>query len=77
MINTRKIKGRMVELGITQKDLSKAIGISQTAVCQKLSNKRPMNLKEAEEISRLLCIGNEEFSIYFFENEVAQSNKRP
>lgn len=74
MINTRKIKGRMVELGITQKDLSKAIGISQTAVCQKLSNKRPMNLKEAEEISKLLYIGNEEFSIYFFENEVAQSN---
>lgn len=35
MINTRKIKGRLVELGLTQKDVALALNIAQATVSQK------------------------------------------
>lgn len=68
MINTLKIKGRMVELGITQKDLAKELGIATPTVSQKINNARSMKLEEAEKISVLLKINETQFSRYFFYN---------
>lgn len=66
MINSKKIKGRLVELGMTQKDISSCLGISQPTVNQKINNIRPMGLDEAEKIADLLQISSEEFKEYFF-----------
>ena len=66
MINSKKIKGRLVELGMTQKDISSYLGISQPTVNQKINNTRPMGLDEAEKIADLLQISSEEFKEYFF-----------
>lgn len=66
MINSNKIKGRMAELGLTQKDVSKALSIAQPTANQKINNIRPMDLNEADALSTLLKIGPEEFSTYFF-----------
>lgn len=66
MINSKKIKGRLVELGMTQKDISSYLGISQPTVNQKINNIRPMGLDEAEKIADLLQISSEEFREYFF-----------
>lgn len=66
MINSNKIKARLVELGMTQKDISSYLGISQPAVNQKINNIRPMGLDEAEKIANLLRISSEEFKEYFF-----------
>lgn len=66
MVNTRKIKARMCEQQITQKDLAKAMGLAQPTVNQKLNNIRPMDLNEAERLSGLLKISPEEFAEYFF-----------
>ncbi len=71
LINTNKIKGRMVEMQITQKDVANFLGLAQPTVNQKINNIRPMNLNEAEKISDLLNITPEEFAIYFFSNVVA------
>lgn len=71
MINTNKIKGRMAELGITQKDLAKALKISPPTVSQKINNVRPMDLSEAEIMTEILKIQSDEFAEYFFCNNVA------
>ena len=56
MINSNKIKGRMAELGITQKDVSKALDIAPPTVSQKINNVRPMDLNEAEALAKMLKI---------------------
>lgn len=66
MVNSNKIKGRMVELGYRQKDIAKALQISSPAVSQKLNNVRPTNLDEAKLLAEILKIDNEEFGKYFF-----------
>lgn len=66
MINTNKIKGRMVELGLTQKDVSIALKLAQPTINQKINNIRPMDLSEAEALAKLLQINDSEFSLYFF-----------
>ncbi len=66
MINSNKIKGRMVELGYTQKDVAKKLRLSTPAVNQKINNARPTNLDEAKAIAEMLNIENEDFGVYFF-----------
>lgn len=66
MINAKKLKQRMRERSVTQIELAKKIGLSKTALCQKINNIRPMMLTEAEEIATTLDISNCQFSGYFF-----------
>lgn len=75
LINTSKIKGRLAELGLTQKDVSKALGIAQPTANQKINNNRPMDLSEAEKLGDLLKLSPNDFETYFFYTEVAQGNK--
>ena len=66
LINVSKIKGRLAELDLTQKDVAKALGIAPPTVSQKLNRVRPMDLEEAEKLANLLEIKDEEFKDYFF-----------
>lgn len=66
MPNVRRIKGRMAELGITQKVLAKAVNCSQTAISQKINGQRPLYLDEAQRIAEALHIQHTEFVDYFF-----------
>lgn len=66
LINSNKLKGRLVEKGLTQKDVANILGIAQPTVNQKINNVRPMDLNEAEKLAELLDIKPEEFQIYFF-----------
>lgn len=66
VINSKKIKGRMRELDITQMDVAKALKIAQPTANQKINNIRPLNLDEAEILAELLKISDDEFGIYFF-----------
>nr|DAS48319.1 MAG TPA: helix-turn-helix domain protein [Caudoviricetes sp.] len=66
VINTSKLKGRMVEKGITQKQMAEMLGIAPPTVCQKLNNIRPMDLSEAETLMHILDIKPDEFGVYFF-----------
>lgn len=68
MINTRKIKARMVELGLTQKDLAKPeiLDCSEPTVSQKLNHVRPMTLDEAEKLGKALQLTDQEYYYYFF-----------
>ena len=66
MPNTEKIKERMSELGITQSELARYINIATPTMCQKINNIRPLSLKEAEEVAKVLKIDDRDFGTYFF-----------
>jgi transcriptional regulator with XRE-family HTH domain len=66
MINANKIKGRMREMGLVQKDIARYLRISPPTVSQKLSGARPMDLNEAKALAEMLKIQNDEFGLYFF-----------
>lgn len=71
MVNSNKLKGRIVELGLTQKDLAKALGIATPTISQKINNVRSMSLDEAFAIADILKIPDEQFREYFFKDEIA------
>lgn len=66
MLNVAKVRGRMAELKLTQKDVSEALGIALPTVSQKLNRVRPMDLDEAEKLAKLLQIEDSQFGEYFF-----------
>lgn len=70
MINSKKIKARIVEMGMNQKTVAKALGLSQPAINQKINNVRPMDLCEAEKLCVLLNIKDTEFCDYFFDQKL-------
>lgn len=66
MLNVIKIRGRMAELNITQKDVATELNIAQSTASQKLNRIRPMDLDEAEILARLLRLDDSQFAEYFF-----------
>lgn len=68
MVNSNKLKGRIVELGLTQRDIAKALNVALPTVSQKLNNVRPMDVEEAFIIADVLDISDEDFREYFFTN---------
>lgn len=66
MLNVNKIRGRMAEMRLTQKDVAEALGIAVPTASQKLNRIRPMDLDEAEKLAALLKLGDENFGEYFF-----------
>lgn len=66
MLNVNKIRGRLAELNLTQKDVANALGIAAPTASQKLNRVRPMDLDEAEKLAKLLRIDDNEFREYFF-----------
>ena len=71
MVNTLKLKARIMEFGFTQKDVARALNIALPTVSQKRNNKRPMYLQEADIIANLLEISTQEFGEYFFTQQIA------
>lgn len=66
MVNSSKLKARMVELGLTQKDVGDAIHLAPSTVSQKLNGARSMYLDEAFKLAEILKIAPEDFRLYFF-----------
>lgn len=66
MVNSQRIKNRLYELKLTQKDAAIAMNVAQPTACQKINNLRPMDLEEAEKLSNLLNIDSADFGSYFF-----------
>lgn len=66
MPNTEKLKSRMKDMGITQADLAKKVGLATPTMCQKINNIRPFSLDEAEKVALALKIKDKDFGTYFF-----------
>lgn len=66
-----KIKGRMAELGIKQKDVAKAWNCAEPTANQKLNGVRPIDLEEADVLAKLLRFSKMEYYQFFFDKEIA------
>lgn len=70
MINSQKIKERLSDMSMTQKDLAVFLGIAQPTMNQKINNIRPMTLDEAENVAHALNISDDDLGVYFFTGEL-------
>lgn len=61
-----KLLGRMKERGVTQEQLAKEIGITESTLNAKLNNKFNFKANEMDAICRVLDIPNDEIGAYFF-----------
>ena len=68
-----KIKGRMAEMGLTQKDIAspECWNCAPATVSLKLSGERPIFLDEAQKLADFLGIKKEDFYAFFYVHEIA------
>ncbi|MCB6572108.1 helix-turn-helix domain-containing protein [Eubacterium limosum] len=66
MLNSKLIKQRMAQMGLTQKNLAEMLNLASPTVNQKINNSRPLTLQEAEKIAKILKIEDNLFGEYFF-----------
>ncbi len=57
-MNTNKLKGKLVEEGMTQEELSLELGISLQSLNAKLNGRAPLTIEEAKRITEILKIDN-------------------
>lgn len=65
----------MKELGLTQSDVAKSLGIDKSTTNLKINNKRPFNVTEAVGLSNLLKLETGEFGEYFFTRKLQNATR--
>ena len=65
-----KLLGRIKEFGYTQETLAKEIGITESSMSLKLTNKTPFKQIEIRLICKVLKIPVSEIGVYFFTPKV-------
>ncbi len=71
MPNEKKIKARIMELGLTIGKIATQMGLSAYTLGRKISGKAQMSLSEAWELMVILKIPESQFTDYFFIHKVA------
>jgi len=66
MVETRKLKGKLVELGLTIADLAKALGVSTGTVYRKLQDPDRITVRDVRAISQTLELSADEMQAIFF-----------
>ena len=66
MINTLKVKSRIVELGITQESVANYLGLDYSTLNLKINNKRRTYIDELVKLCEILQINKpDDLKIYF------------
>lgn len=73
MINSAKLRGRIVEKGKTMQLLAPKISCTPYTLGQKIANKTPMQIEEATIIANQLEIPDNEITEYFFYNRSCEN----
>ena len=68
-----KLLGRIKECGFTQETLAKEIGITESSMSLKLTNKTPFKQIEIRLICKVLNIQDNEIGVYFFTPKVRKT----
>ena len=68
--NYARLRGRTIEKGMSQKDVAKQIGMSETTYSLKLNGRYPFKQSEMQKIINLLSIPVDEIGSYFFTQKV-------
>lgn len=70
-MNVNKLKGKIVEQGITTAQLAKQIGVNRATLYRKLANPDTISLKDIAAIIRILDLNANETTAIFFNDPVA------
>lgn len=68
-----KLKGKIRELGLTQSEYAKCIGITEQTLNMRFKNKRPFTQPEIEKTMILFDEPVENIHIYFFTKKVQKN----
>lgn len=72
MINTDKLRGKIVERRMTLGEVAKKVGISPSTLSKRLNHRGgAFTIDEAEKIARVLQLSCEELNNIFFAEHVA------
>lgn len=73
MINTNKLKGKIVERGLNIDELSKSIGMNKSTFYRRLNEKgETFSIKEVNKMCSTLNLTSEEATAIFFADNVAR-----
>lgn len=67
MVNTKKLRGRIIEQGYNYEKVAEFMNLSACSLGKKIRNATQITLDEAELLMRLLEIPVDEFFEYFYE----------
>lgn len=70
MTNTLKLKAIMVERGLTQADLAKALNISEQTMNYKINNRREFKASEIQTLIKILQIPSDQVDGIFFVHDI-------
>lgn len=70
MTDTNRLKGAIVAAGLTQATIAYKIGISPTALNNKITNKSRFKADEVQKLTSVLGLSRSESDLIFFANEV-------
>lgn len=76
MINTNKVRGRIVEKGLTIQTIATQMQITPYTLGKKIANESPMTLDEALKLATILEIPVEEIAEYFFCNSCCKTQQK-
>lgn len=72
MVNVNKLKGKIVERGLTLDELAKQANISRSTLYKRMqSDGKDFTIEEADSIAKVLGLGFEEVNSIFFAQYVA------
>lgn len=74
MVNTSKLKGRIVEKGKTIQVIAPKIPCSPYILGRKIANESPMSLEEASILCDELDIEENEFAEFFLQEKLQKRN---
>ena len=64
-----KLKVRMIEMGVTQKDLENIMNRSHTYITQRMNGRAPFDTSDMETIGKCLEIPQSEWLDYFYDEQ--------
>lgn len=76
MVNTAKLKGRIVEKGKTIQSIAPKIPCSPYTLGQKIANETPINLDEVITLCNELEIKENEFGEFFLQNKLQNTTEK-
>lgn len=75
MVNTSKVKGRIVEKGLTIQAIAPKAGCSAYTMGRKIANETPINLDEVMILTKELDISQDEFADFFLQEKLQNTTK--
>ena len=72
MVNINKLRGKIIENGLSVKDLADNLEMDRSTLYRKMNSEGDtMTISDAEKISRILNLSLEEVNSIFFSNFIA------